>query len=241
MKILVYTPYKVGSTKLSEAFRRSDFIIKGCYRENHFLEHDENFWQYDNYLLKAHACDLKRLLTDNKKFDYLFTIVRKPADLFLSAFFQDITNEAYPYFYGTKQEVLSGEKSHILQHFLKFDYSKLKNLSINWNFNEIEKASKVNLWEEPFDKNLGYSVIKSKTDSFRKVILLTMETLRDLDKCKHLFLSLGLKVYFDALEVNSAQDKWYSSLYKEIKADLPSIYQDQYDHINKKVQEKFLR
>lgn len=237
-KLVVITPFKVGSTTLADILQRhhgytqywEQQSLDGAYRDN------------SKFILRGHTAIPHNILV-SKKFDIWFTLVRKPTDIFISSYFQDIANREYPYFFGTTDAVLSAPVLQLLLHFLSFNWGQFSQCSQAFNFNEIRNYTGIDLWERPFDVDKGYSVYSSHTRNI-KVVVITMEQLSNI----HSILAevgisggiIGGKVVPTANQ-NVGSDKWYSAKYKQVKRALPPGYYKRYAQYDARIANKFYK
>jgi len=241
MKIILVTPFKVGSTFLSFILRNSYYYIESW--EQH-EECDESYNKNNNFLLRGHTA-LNYNLINNNKFDIWFTLIRKPTNIYSSGFFQDITDEngsKYPYYYGSKETVLNKTHENLITHFLNFEWNKYEQFSFDFNFHEIFKYTNINIWEQEFDKKKGYSIYNNLEKNI-KVCVLTIETLPKIhDILNELNIFTNNENVFNQYSmVNCSEDKWYNKKYIEFKNNLPNGYYEKYKLDDEKIVKKFYK
>lgn len=238
--IWLYTPYKVGSTTfynqllLNYGFNGTwmNIINKGiglhgfdnCDRVV-FREHNTNNW---TWFLHHPA-------------DFCVTLVRRPLDLFPSAYFQDIDKKNYPYYFGTRTNVTRSLPEELVSHFMKFDFSQFRYVNIERYFEEFKNYTGVDLWATEFDKRKGYNILKlNKTRYCRNMVVATMETIAQTSKLKRLMREMGFgESSGKSVFRNKASEKWYGLIYKLFKYFLPEEYYERYGNIQRRIETKF--
>jgi hypothetical protein len=199
----------------------------------------DRYTQYlhNKFILRGHT-QLDDGLISSKQFDIWFTIIRKPSDIYISGYFQDINNPAYPYCFGDKNKVLSANPQDICNHFLKFDWATYNQFSYKFNFSSILKHTGVNIWNEPFNKEKGYTIYVSPIRKM-KVVVLTLSALHD-----HISLILrDLGIHSQNIGIpanNISSKKWYGKQYSDVKRILPKTYYTKYSEVDKVICDKFL-
>lgn len=144
-------------------------------------------------------------------------IYRDPLDLYMSAQFEDISKHEYPYYYGTKEEVLAASTENLITHFEKYPWSSYKWLNyqyyidtIHTNFN-INKQDIVN-----FIKSDHKYKILSGNYGKNKINCLLLKT-------KHLNDSLHMVNYTFNIDLKNMERyrngelNWYGEVYKKFK------------------------
>jgi hypothetical protein len=71
----------------------------------------------------------------------VLTLFRAPEEIYLSALFQDLTNPAYPYAFGSESEVLAARPEDLRDHFFRFDWSSFPFLSLRVNSRSIAECT----------------------------------------------------------------------------------------------------
>jgi len=215
-RIILITPYKTGSTTLSKSLQNDGF--KAIAERNENI--DYLYRKYNYFMVKGHTA-IPRTFLDKNKFDVWFTIIRKPTEIYPSAYFQEIINSGHTTYYGNKDKVLAADIKDMIKHFMKYDWDKMSHTSYDFNFNEIYKYTHVDIMKLNFDKKRGFSIYKSPIRT-TKVIVLTIES---IFKYKKILQMLGLNIK-DTIKQNRnvSKNKWYSNKYEEFKSNLPPSY-----------------
>jgi hypothetical protein len=232
-KILLITPFKVGSSSLCS-------LLVNSYNYNMSWESDANrYAQYSNnkFILRGHTGLDDKLISANK-FDIWFTIIRKPSDIYISGYFQDINNRAYPYCFGDKNKVLSASPTDILNHFLTFDWTKYAQFSYNFNFSSILKYTGVDIWKEPFNKETGYTIYTSSKRKM-KVVVLTLSVLHNNINAVLRELGITRDANTSIPANNISSEKWYGKQYSNVKKILPAAYFERYKESDRTICDKF--
>ena len=115
-KIIIITPYKTGSTTLSKSLQNDGFKVVA--ERNNDIEY--LYRKYNYFIVKGHTAIPRRFLNQND-FDVWFTIIRKPTEIYPSAYFQEIINIGQITHYGDKEKVLGAI-------FMIMRITQLKNL-----------------------------------------------------------------------------------------------------------------
>ena len=231
-KILLITPFKVGSSSLCS------LLVKSYNYNMTWESHADRYTQYSHnkFVLRGHTA-LDDNLINSKQFDIWFTIIRKPSDIYISGYFQDIINPVYPYYFGDKNKVLSANPTDILTHFLTFDWTKYAQFSYNFNFSSILKYTGVNIWNESFNKEKGYTIYNSPIRKM-KVVVLTLSVLHN--NINSVLRDLGINSPNSGIPAdNISSKKWYGKQYSNVKAILPKSYYERYREVDRTICDKF--
>ena len=215
-KIIIITPFKTGSTTLSKSLQHDGFIVVAERNKN--IEY--LYRKYNYFIVKGHTAVPRMFLNENK-FDVWFTIIRKPTEIYPSAYFQEITNRGHSTYFGDKDAVLGANVNDMVAHFMKYDWDKLSHTSYDFNFDEIYKYTNIDIMKLTFDKKRGFSIYKSPIRT-TKVVVLTIES---ISKYKKMLQMLGLDIKDNRIQnSNISKNKWYSKKYEEFKRKLPLSY-----------------
>ena len=186
MGIIINTPFKVGSSSLS-GILCDNFNFTQIWQERYqsFCKGGRDRLRNKNIILRGH----KKLNINLKhKFKVWFTLIRKPTDIYVSGYFQDIDTKKYPYFLGrTKVEEISSEK--LLEHFLSYKWNNFEQFSFDFNFKQILQYTGIDIYKEEFNKENGYSIYQSPIKDI-KVCVITLETLNQ--NIKNILLELEI-------------------------------------------------
>ena len=215
-KIIIITPFKTGSTTLSKSLQHDGFMVVAERNKNiEYLYRKHNY-----FMLKGHTA-VPRMFLNQNKFDVWFTIIRKPTEIYPSAYFQEITNRGNSTNFGDKDKVIGANVNDMIDHFMKYDWDKMSHTSYDFNFDEIYKYTNIDIMKLTFDKKRGFSIYKSPIRT-TKVVVLTIES---IFKYKQILQMLGLHIK-DSVNQNRnmSKNKWYSSKYEEFKSKLPPSY-----------------
>mgnify|MGYP005996391087 CR=1 FL=1 len=112
MKILVYTPFRVGSSYICNSLKDENLKKVTFFKDFKEKRHCENI------LLKDHTDQDKLESLKQESFDLIITSLRKPTDIFISAYIKDFQSKGYPYYFD-KQDFSVEE---LVEHFLSFKW-----------------------------------------------------------------------------------------------------------------------
>ena len=195
-EILVFNPFKVGSSTLEYILNRME----------------------NTKATKFHAYDLKQQTrVPPENVHSVILVYRNPIELYMSAFFEDCTQSAYPYYYGTQEQVRSATAEQLVNHFNKFDWTQYQWLNYGYYIEQLNKifdVDKNDVWSF-INSNEKYKVLNGRHNAKNVVCLLL--------KTKHLYESVdvinsALDVELKKMECHrAAKNRWYFSKYKEFK------------------------
>ena len=226
-RIIIITPFKTGSTTLSKSLQKDGFLAVAERNKNI----ESLYKRYNYFIVKGHTAIPRKFLNENK-FDVWFTIIRKPTEIYPSAYFQEITNIGHSTYYGDKDKVNGANVNDMIEHFMKYDWDKMSHTSYDFNFDEIYKYTNVDIMKLTFDKKKGFSIYKSPIRT-TKVVVLTIES---ISKYKKMLQMLGLYIQDNTIQnSNISKNKWYSEKYDEFKTNLPSSYYEKFKKKNDEI------
>ncbi|GGF26143.1 hypothetical protein GCM10010954_26410 [Halobacillus andaensis] len=160
----------------------------------------------------------------------IISIVREPVSRNLSMYFQafhvplmDINSST-----DNRQESNTNLQAFRNDFFNKFNH----HYGVNWFDDEFKKTWGIDIYEYPFHKEEGYTVIEKGNV---EVLLLKMEKLNDSEEVIRDFLEME---EFTLKNENMGDKKWYQSVYREFKQNiepseeyLDDLYRSKYmDH-----------
>lgn len=234
MKYLVYTPFRCGSSYLTRFLEKNTDTIAA------FSDNYQDKLNDKNLVLKAHNNPLDFCIS----FDYVFTCIRKPTEIFASAFIKDFktvekngdVEHKYPYFF--EGEISVDNLDSIIYYFTSFDWESFEWLSYDFNFSQIQKLTEINIWEQEFNIEKGYSVFTSNPKlivvrndiMFENEKFINFQTLCD-EELKFINLDKGIFSYRN-------QDT-YGHFYKEFLKKIPESFYKKYKHLDDAIIEKF--
>lgn len=232
-KLVIVTPFKCGSSTLSTILTKH-YGYKLSWEKN--KDNSDSYKKNKKFILRGHDKLDYKLLRYNK-FDIWFTIIRKPTDIYLSAYFQDINCKNYPYYFGDENKVLKTPTQELVDHFLKFNWDNFSQCSYFFNFQQIYNFTKIKIMNNTFNKTKGYSIYKSPVRKI-KVVVLTIES---LSKIQNILSELGFNIEknIENIKDNNADKKWYSEKYKDFKKNIPSSFFEKYQYIDKVILDHF--
>jgi hypothetical protein len=220
--ILIYQMGKVGSTSVYRSLKNSAvkhpifhihwFSKAGLNRATH-LNDDINDPIFDMHFRRCRLLRTKYDTNKIKKWKFI-TLVRDPIDREISNIFQDIEIFHRHLFDNKKQikleETLALVKKKIERNILDVDYC------LTWFDKEFNKALSFDVYDFPFDKKTGYTIIRYNQSD---VLILKLEKLNECftDALKD-FLDTNL--YIGLIKANISDRKKYSSDVKFIRKNL---------------------
>jgi hypothetical protein len=219
MRILIYTVYRSGSTTMTQQISR---LL--------------NFRNPNNYLLKAHHGEYSHIKTSHLTFDYVFTTVRLPTQVFLSAYIRNFMDTQYPY-YLDKSKIKTQQE--ILDHFMSFDWNSFPWLSFDQIFQDLKDLTGIDIWEEDFNTTKGYGIYDCKNGFCKKLIVLNTDVLNDLTRINEIFFLLKLRQCRRQLHCNGHEHFVSRELYSFLKNSVPPEYRIQYKIQDDKIKQKF--
>lgn len=220
-KILVYQPGKVGSRSIMSALGE-----KGIHF--HTLMSLYGCEEFDSDLIFYYHQKLR-----NKKIK-IITSVREPIARDLSGFFQGSDLELWPFSAMNNHLILWYGDYH--KNNVKLDDKELKRRMPRWEGNlndtfckaariicenkldeftwfdyEIKQLFDIDVYQYPFDKKKGYTIIKKNNT---EILILKLEQLLYLENVISVFAG-NSEIYLS--NRNEGQNKLYSYTYKELK------------------------
>lgn len=178
MKILILSPFKTATTSLLVTFMDNNIPV-----------------------IKLHGFDE----TFDTDYTHIFLVSRDKHKLYLSAFFQDIDNPEFEYYYGSQDDVLSASDDELINHYSKFDFTKYEHLNIEHYVDLINKYfnADINIDSDySIDNTTGKYIIHIKLECLDKVFseVCHLSGLPQLELQSH----------------NSSTYKWYSQVYDRL-------------------------
>lgn len=227
MKYLIYTPFRCGSSYLARFIERnSDAPIQ--FRSTYIPN-----TEFPDTIVKGHTGSISFA----KDFDYLFTCIRKPTEIFMSAFIKDMKTEGYPYYYD--KEVSEENLPDMIDYFLSFSWENFEWLSYDYNFLQLYSITDMNIWNEPFNKNFGYTVY----DSTPKIVAITHNTLFNDERLPQLQLLFSSELKFKRIrrdQFSYRNSDTYPDLYQKFINGIPEKFFKKYRYLDDRIKDKFL-
>jgi len=229
MKVLIYSPFRCGSSFVTRFFGRN------LNTKASFL-YDEDF--ESAVLCKMHDEPVEQI--SSLSFDYIVTCIRKPTEIFMSAYIKDLKTKGYPYFYD--KEFTMDNMDDVVNRFLQFNWENYNRCSYDFNFSQIKKLSKIDIWKEKFDVDSGVSCYDSL--NYPSVIVVTHQTLFD-EKLFHNFKNFAeTRLFFKNTNFGNfsyRNQDVYGELYDVFKQRIPQYFFDKYKHLDNIIVDKFYR
>ena len=134
-------------------------------------------------------------------------MVRDPFEKNKSQFFQDL-----PYWMSYRSlHMKTGTRSEGMDYvYDTFTHAFNHELVLNWFDDEFRRFTSINIFEEPFDRKAGYTVIKKGRF---EIFLYKLEVVNDMLPivCEFCGLDIDLKY------TNRGDKKWHAEVYKDFK------------------------
>jgi len=191
--ILVYQAAKVGSSTIKKSLRNCGIIPA----QLHFIQK-----------LVCDSEDLKKLLTlyrnsirDGEK-QRIITPIRDPISRNISAFMHNL------YRHGLKTVMDTGES--FMDNILSFITSKY-DLLWDWFDDELKQVFHIDVYDYPFDKDQGYSIIQK--DNI-EVLIFQLEKINSLENIIGEFAGVS---NFRLSNEKVADDEIYKYIYRDLK------------------------
>jgi len=240
MKHLILTPFRCGSSYLTEFIKVNtnyDFTFLKDINKN--LNKNDLIIKGHQYLVGEYENIDESIHNNFNNFDYTYTLIRKPTDIFMSAYIRDFQGRYSKYPYHFDGEISIKNIDNILEHFLSFDWNSFNWLSYEYNFEIIEKITGLDIWNLNFDKNLGIGHYSGKTN----LVILNQKSLFDKNFYKnfdfffkkHFNFSKSIREYYFF-----SNQKDYPEIYDVFKKKIPKSFFEKYRKLDNKIIDKFL-
>lgn len=213
---IIYQMGKVGSSSVYHSLEMKGHFgwhvhqISAMYhdwkRRNHSTE------KFYNILLNNYDPTTRRRIK-------IITLVREPIARNMAAFFETI-ELAYPNLFNQFEYNRDETIRQIISHYFEIDMNE-HSVPINWWGNELEEVFEVDVFSEPFPKELGYKIIRNGSV---EVLVIKLEKLQECAKdAFHEFLGIP---DFSLFNSNLGEKKRSSVVYKEFKKNI--IFKETY-------------
>lgn len=209
----LYQMGKVASTSIENDLKNKfnvvhthslykNYITQDQFKLKHSIKkHDHKFilGELISYFLRKFKEEIK-----------IITLVRDPVARNISMFFQDLHLLLYDEFRS------NARKEYNYKNFFEsFFHKRINHFYFNeWFDREIRRAFKIDIYNYPFDKEKGYTIIR---DNNINILLLKVEKLDKLEKIIRKFTNYD---EFNLFSSNSASNKWYSDIYDDFKKNV---------------------
>lgn len=217
--VLVYQPGKVGSTTLANSLEA--FGIRA------FHEHILNNKKMESVLYKGVRKEFLRDIFQVKR--KVITAVREPIARDISLFWQrlgsivDIAENKFQ-LDGMSSDLISQYEISLATKTLMPDYLKVLQDEFEWFNGELKEVTGIDIYQYPFDRESGYSIIEKGNIS---LLVLKLEKMSQLEGVIGAFAGIE---NFKIISGNKAKEKSYSFAYQEFKKKvrIPREYVDHY-------------
>lgn len=217
--VVIYQMGKVGSTTIKhtlDAYSIANYQIHYLGSEalsNIERKHQEKGLKVPQHIARSREVHKKKVLFEDEV--KVVSLIRDPVSRNVSAFFQNINS------YFNSDELKNVSVKTLIDTFLsKYPHE----ISISWFDKELKTNIGIDICDFEFDKGSPYFVIKNAGGNIT-LILIKVEA-SDEDKKKALSELLVLPDNFKLVKGNIGEEKSYSEIYQQFKAQikLPNDY-----------------
>lgn len=218
---LVYQMGKVGSSAIDNTLTNSVNIHTLYGNHPCPFNHTLGYLGIKKWFKEHGGLITKRVIVKLRRETKIVCIYREPMTRNISMFMQDY---CFWYAYAMQQNIINGKMENpklpakIFLEAFNHDYP------YEWFDKELRKLTGIDIYDYAADlNNNGYSLISRK--GF-KVLIINYSKLNDVLADEKITSFFGKKIKLS--QSNSAKDKWYSGLYKEIMVDKETYIKDFY-------------
>lgn len=172
------------------------------------------------------------LLIKSRKKVKIITLIRDPRARNVSMLFQDLPFWYVEYFKRTNATARTADGSDIIKRIYKEVFPH--EYSVEWFDKEIFRLTGIDVLNEDFDKEKGFSIYQNKNF---EVLLLEMNSIDENWKNIERFVGRSL----DIKQENNSEMKWYSSVYREMKQELMNMDDVHAPLLSSKMYQKFYK
>jgi hypothetical protein len=229
MKYLVYTPFRCGSSFVTH-FIEKNHDIQAFFPDNIPANNLPT-----NMVVKTHNDDISAL-KPRLIFDHVITCIRKPTDIFMSAYIKDFKTPDYPYTY--EKEPCVENVDDMVDHFLSFDWSSFNWCSYDFNFKQIQQLTDLDIWNLPVNVKTGVSYYPGKP----ALTIVTHQTLFNDDYFQHFQQFCFAQFKFKNLTrgvFSYRNADIYDNLYHIFKSKIPQSFFEKYKDLDNQIISKF--
>lgn len=228
MKYLVYTPFRCGSSFVTW-FIEKNHSIQAFFPDKPPIDNLPT-----DIVVKAHNHDINFLKT--LLFDHIITCIRKPTDIFISAYIKDFKTPDYPYTYENEPCVKNVDD--MVDHFLSFDWSSFDWCSYDYNFKQIQQLTDLDIWKLPVNVETGVSYYPGKP----ALTIVTHRTLFNDNYFQHFQQFCSTQFKFKNLTRGTFSYRnadTYGDLYSLFKSKIPQSFFEKYKDLDNQIISKF--
>ena len=236
---MVYQAGKVASKSIERSLTTAGYVST-CPHTMGRLFRNHNYPNYRNANCKGFRgwVKLTKMFIKRKILLYFYkrrkmkiiTLVREPISRNISMFFQNLE---IPLIHIAKNSSLTRVENTSLhrlidEYFVSFNQKS----GMDWFDNELKRYFGVDVYEYDFDRERGYSTIRSGDI---EVLIIKFEKLREVgEKCIGEFIGNS---DFKIKDYNVSSDKWYSPVYENFKNEV----QFDENYLNEMLNNKYLK
>jgi hypothetical protein len=169
--------------------------------------------------------------------DILIIPIRKHYEIFISAFFQDITKTDYRYFYNSDKDIiLKDDVNNLIKFFLNIKWENEKHLCFSYILEHLHKIFEINENINMVNKNYLVKEFCYKNSNKKIKIIFIKYIYLDIENIKEIFsnlLGLDIKIPIKLYHSNNGEEKWYSKKYIEFKNEMQNNIEFKNEYFNK--------
>jgi len=196
--VLVYQPGKVGSLTIAGSLSAIGISNNHVHR----LNIDTKEYNDENIIKYVHEC--RNVLSTSHRSVKIITLVREPVSQYLSLCFQIMD--------GIGINIVISPGDSLMNTFVKIANEKtVYNQQFEWFDLELKDVFGIDIYDHPFDRKKGYSIIKKNNI---EVLVMKLEKLNELEEVIGEFVCAP---HFKLVNSNENDNKLYKYLYKNVK------------------------
>jgi hypothetical protein len=169
--------------------------------------------------------------------DILIIPIRKHYEIFISAFFQDITKTDYRYFYNSDKDIiLKDDVNNLIKFFLNIKWENEKHLCFSYILEHLHKIFEINENINMVNKDYLVKEFCYKNSNKKIKIIFIKYIYLDIENIKKIFsnlLGLDIKIPIKLYHSNNGEQKWYSKKYIEFKNEMQNNIKFKNEYFNK--------
>ena len=169
--------------------------------------------------------------------DILIIPIRKHYEIFISAFFQDITKTDYRYFYNSDKDIiLNDDINNLIKFFFKIKWENEKHLCFSYILEHLHKIFEINENINMVNKDYLVKEFCYKNSNKKIKIIFIKYIYLDIENIKKIFsnlLGLDIKIPIKLYHSNNGEQKWYAKKYIEFKNEMQNNIKFKNEYFNK--------
>lgn len=228
---LIYTPFKSGSCTLYSYLLNNNITTGKWLKSDVQLDPNK-----PNIIIKQHSdvYNIHEIIQEHMpefKPKIIFTIIRDPREIYISAFFQDMDKPSYPYYYDNADNIMNTDINLLIKHYYKFRWSDYQHLNTHTCIKTLEEYTNIDIYGQSFDKINKYKIYKTNDIT---LCILNIKILHNKLIIKQILKELNyddeiINNIDTASQSNISSDKWYAEKYEEFKNNIvkPNLFGDE--------------